>query len=83
MHYTDGSSTAGGRPRRRVVALSPQDAARIARGEVPQAQAEADRRRCKDALTDARSRAGGVFGREAEEGANDVRLLREVPPHWG
>ncbi|WP_258522166.1 transcriptional regulator [Actinomyces sp. Z5] len=71
------------RGRRRVVALSPQDAVRVARGEAPQAQAEAERRRGTDALTDARSREGGLNGREGSDRANDARLLREVPPHWG
>jgi len=65
------------------VALSPQDAARVARGEAPQAQAEAERRRSLDALSDARSRDGGVLGRESTDHVNDARLLREVPPHWG
>lgn len=65
---------------RRVVALSPQDAARVARGEAPQAQAEVLRRRSMDALTDARSRGGD--GRADSDHANDARLLREVPPHW-
>ncbi|WP_256329098.1 transcriptional regulator [Actinomyces ruminicola] len=76
------SEPAGTRRRRRAVALSPQDAARVARGEAPQAQAEAERRRGMDALADARSRDGGVLDRTSPDHANDARLLREVPPHW-
>ncbi|WP_233188083.1 transcriptional regulator [Actinomyces qiguomingii] len=85
MHDADRARTSGEdrRGRRRVVALSRQDAARVSRGQVPQAQADAERRRGRDALTDARSREGGVLGRETAEHANDARLLREVPPHWG
>nr|WP_203234188.1 transcriptional regulator [Actinomyces sp. 565] len=63
--------------------MSPQDAARVAQGELPQAQAEAERRRGVDALSGARARDGGVLGRESSDHANDARLLREVPPHWG
>lgn len=63
--------------RRRVVALSPQDRARVARGELPEADSEVERRRKLDALADASAHGGGG------EHANDARLLREVPPHWG
>ena len=70
--------------RRRVVALSPQDRARVARGESPEADAETERRRSLDTLADARAREGGVSGRrDGEESANDAQLLRDVPPHWG
>ena len=70
--------------RRRVVALSPQDRARVARGESPEADAETERRRSLDALADARAREGGVSGRrDGDESANDAQLLRDVPPHWG
>ena len=70
--------------RRRVVALSPQDRVRVARGERPEADAEIERRRGRDALADARARGGGADGRRSgDEGANDARLLRDVPPHWG
>lgn len=66
------------------MALSPQDRARVARGERPEADAEAQRRRGLDALTDVLGRQGGALASagDAEE-ANDARLLREVPPHWG
>ncbi|MCL3789820.1 transcriptional regulator [Actinomyces sp. 186855] len=67
-----------GRERRRVVALSAADRERVARGELPEAQAEVERRRGVDALTQARARQDG-----AGERANDARLLAEVPPHWG
>ena len=70
--------------RRRAVALSPQDRARVARGESPEADAETERRQSLDALADARAREGGVSGRrDGEESANDAQLLRDVPPHWG
>ena len=70
--------------RRRVVALSPQDRARVARGERPEADAEAERRRGRDALADARAREDAASGRpRGDESANDARLLRDVPPHWG
>ena len=70
--------------RRRVVAFSPQDRARVARGERPEADAEAERRRGRDALADARAREDAAGGRpRGDEGANDARLLRDVPPHWG
>jgi len=71
------------------VALSPQDRARVARGERPEADAEAQRRRGLDALTDALGRQGGALASAGDAGAgdaeeaNDGRLLREVPPHWG
>ncbi len=61
-----------------MVALSQADRARVARGELPEAAAEEERRRHVDALTDALARADG-----GGEHANDARLLREVPPHWG
>ena len=70
--------------RRRVVALSPQDRAGVARGERPEADAEAERRRGRDALADARAREDAASGRpRGDESANDARLLRDVPPHWG
>lgn len=71
--------------RRRAVALSPQDRERIARGELPEADAEVERRRGLDALMDALARDGGALGPQDDGGAiaNDARLLREVPPHWG
>ncbi len=50
----------------------------MARGELPEAEAEVERRRGLDALTQARARPDG-----AGEQANDARLLAEVPPHWG
>lgn len=76
------------------MALSPQDRARVARGERPEADAEAQRRRGLDALTDALGRQGGALASAGDAGAgdagagdaeeaNDARLLREVPPHWG
>ncbi|QPL06472.1 transcriptional regulator [Actinomyces respiraculi] len=66
------------RRHRRVVALSATDRERVARGELPEAEAEVERRRGLDALTQARARPDG-----AGEQANDARLLAEVPPHWG
>ena len=71
--------------RRRAVALSPQDRERIARGELPEADAEVERRRGLDAPTDALARDGGALGPQddGDAVANDARLLREVPPHWG
>lgn len=71
-------SRSGERRHRRVVALSSVDQARVARGELPLEEAETLRRRQVDALTQAREREDG-----AGEHANDARLLREVPPHWG
>ncbi|WP_244963299.1 transcriptional regulator [Actinomyces trachealis] len=69
--------------RRRVVALSAQDAERVSRGELTQEQAEGQRRRGLDALTEAHARGGGVLGGgDGDEHANDARLLAEVPPHW-
>lgn len=64
------------RGRRRVVAYSPQDEERRARGEATEAAAQDAHRRRLDAL----AQVG-----EAEpsaSGDNDARLLREVPPHW-
>ncbi|WP_314719589.1 hypothetical protein [uncultured Actinomyces sp.] len=79
---SDTGGTAGGRARRRVVALCAADLARIARGELPAQQAEEERRRSVDALTDACGRSGPL-GRPGTTGdANDARLLAEVPPHW-
>ena len=72
--------------RRRAVALSPQDRARVARGDRPEADAEVERRRGIDPLTDALAREDVAFGYRGDEesaGANDSRLLRDVPPHWG
>ena len=71
--------------RRRAVALSPQDRERIARGELPEADAEVERRRGRDALTEGLELAGGAVGPQddGDAVANDARLLREVPPHWG
>lgn len=64
--------------RRRVVALSALDQARVARGQLPEAEAEALRRQHTDALSEA-------HWREDQPGlaSNDARLAREVPPHWG
>ena len=72
--------------RRRAVALSPQDRARVARGDRPEADAEVERRRGIDPLTDALAREDEAFGYRGDEesaGTNDSRLLRDVPPHWG
>ena len=73
------------RRRRRAVAYSPQDAERVRRGEPTLEEAEAERRRGVDALTDVLSHDGGVLGRESgtADHANDARLLHDVPPHWG
>lgn len=81
---SDGARSAG-RRHRRVIALSAQDAERVAQGLEPLEVAEERRRRSVDALTDALSRDGGVLGRDssASEHANDARLLGDVPPHWG
>ena len=68
--------------RRRAVALSPQDRARVARGDRP----EVERRRGIDPLTDALAHEDEALGHRGDEesaGANDSRLLRDVPPHWG
>lgn len=74
------SAPAAGRPRRRrVVLLSPQDAARVARGEMTEEDAENARRRGVDALTEARARGDDASGSGS---ANDARLRAEVPPHW-
>lgn len=74
-----------GRRHRRVVTLSVQDTERVAQGLEPIEVAEDRRRRSIDALSDARSREGGVLGRDssASDHANDARLLGDVPPHWG
>lgn len=72
--------------RRRAVALSPQDRARVARGDRPEADAEVERRRGIDPLTDALAHEDEALGHRGDEesaGANDSRLLRDVPPHWG
>ena len=67
------------RRRRRVVALSPRDQARVARGQSPQDLARADYEH--DALS------GPAEGLDAPApgatGSNDARLRRDVPPHWG
>ncbi|SPT54230.1 Uncharacterised protein [Actinomyces bovis] len=87
-----GEGAGGGsvRRRRRVVALSPQDAELVSRGEPTQEQAEERRRRGLDALAEAQERGGGVLGEDGSgangwahgQQANDARLLAEVPPHW-
>ncbi len=69
----------GRRRRHRAVLLSPQDAARVARGEMTEEDAENARRRGVDALTEARSRGDESPGSGS---ANDARLRAEVPPHW-
>ncbi|QKD80341.1 MULTISPECIES: transcriptional regulator [Actinomyces] len=73
------ASAAGGPRRRRVVLLSPQDAARVARGEMTEEDEENARRRGIDALTEARARREDAPGGGS---ANDARLRAEVPPHW-
>lgn len=75
-----GVDAVGGERRRhrRVVALSAADRERVARGELPEAEAEVARRRDLDALTQARARPDGAGDQD-----NDARLLAEVPPHWG
>ena len=77
------------RGRRRVVALSPQDRERVARGGHPGDPTV----RGVDALSPSGSdalperteadldAAWGDWGTSGE-GANDARLLGEVPPHW-
>lgn len=82
---TPPSAGSRGRGHRRVVALSAQDSERVAQGLEPLEVAEDRRRQSTDALTDALSRDGGVDARRspASEHANDVRLLSDVPPHWG
>lgn len=67
--------------RRRVVALSIQDRERVERGELPEAEAEFQRRRERDALTEAQEREED--DRTAGSASNDARLLADVPPHWG
>lgn len=67
------------RRRRRVVALSPRDRERVARGQNPEDLARADYEH--DALS------GPAEGLDAPSpggaGSNDARLRRDVPPHWG
>ena len=67
------------RRHRRVVALSPRDQERVARGESPEDLARADYEH--DALS------GPAEGLDAtvpgSTGSNDARLRRDVPPHWG
>ena len=67
------------RRRRRVVALSPRDQERVARGQRPEDLARADYEH--DALS------GPAEGLDAPApggaGSNDARLRRDVPPHWG
>ena len=67
------------RRRRRVVALSPRDQARVARGQNLEDLARADYEH--DALS------GPAEGLDAPApggtGSNDARLRRDVPPHWG
>ena len=67
------------RRRRRVVALSPRDRERVARGKSPEDLARADYEH--DALS------GPAEGLDApapgSAGSNDARLRRDVPPHWG
>ena len=67
------------RRRRRVVALSARDRARVERGESPEDLARADYEH--DALN------GPAEGLDAPApggtGSNDARLRRDVPPHWG
>ena len=67
------------RRRRRVVALSPRDQARVARGQNPEDLARADYEH--DALS------GPAEGLDAPApggaGSNDARRRRDVPPHWG
>ena len=67
------------RRRRRVVALSARDQARVARGQSPEDLARADYEH--DALS------GPAEGLDAPApggaGSNDARLRRDVPPHWG
>ena len=67
------------RRRRRVVALSPRDQERVARGQRPEDLARADYEH--DALS------GPAEGLDVSApggaGSNDARLRRDVPPHWG
>ena len=67
------------RRRRRVVALSARDRARVERGESPEDLARADYEH------DALSGPGEGLDTPAPGGAgsNDARLRRDVPPHWG
>lgn len=63
----------GRRRRRRVVALSDRDRQRVEQGLDPEDLARADYE--NDALATGR-------GSEHGAGANDARLLADVPPHW-
>ena len=67
------------RRRRRVVALSPRDQARVERGESPEDLARADYEH--DALS------GPAEGLDAPApggtGSNHARIRRDVRPHWG
>ena len=74
---TGGSGRA--RARRRVIALSARDRARVERGESPEDLARADYEH------DALSGPGEGLDTPAPGGAgsNDARLRRDVPPHWG
>lgn len=78
-HHDAAPGRRGARRRRRVIALSAQDQERVSRGESPEDLARADYEH------DALSGVGG--GLDALEtggaGSNDVRLKRDVPPHWG
>ena len=69
----------GTRRRRRVVALSARDRARVERGESPEDLARADYEH------DALSGPGEGLDTPAPGGAgsNDARLRRDIPPHWG
>ena len=71
-----GAEPGGRRGRRRVVAYSPQDEERRARGEPTEDAVQDAHRRRLDAL----AQAGET--ESSASGANDARLLREVPPHW-
>lgn len=83
------ASERGARRHRRAVAYSPQDRERVRRGEPTLEEAEVERRRRLDALSDAQSRSSEALGEAlgetsgAGESGNDARLLRDVPPHWG
>ena len=67
------------RRRRRVVALSPRDQERVARGESPEDLARADYEH--DALSGPAERLDAPV--PGGTGSNDIRLRRDVPPHWG
>ncbi|RRD29196.1 hypothetical protein [Actinomyces bowdenii] len=70
----DPRVTGAARRRRRVVALSGRDRQRVEQGLEPEDLARADYD--NDALSTAQR------GSEHGAGANDARLLAEVPPHW-